>query len=295
MLIVHDVPIMSAAPVPPSGVPDPELITQMADILRGGQVTVLSGAGCSTESGIPDYRGEGNAGRARAPVKFTTFVRDPMARRRYWARSAVGWQRLTQAEPNPAHKALVTLEQAGLLTGLVTQNVDGLHQRAGHKNLVELHGALEQVRCLSCSALESRETLQGRLLSLNPKLENLSAQANPDGGAELDDELVLGFEVATCQACGGHLKPDVVFFGESVPRDRVERAYDWIAGSKGLLVVGSSLTLLSGLRFVKRAREAKQPVGIINLGPTRGDELAQVKIEARLGEVLPAIVAELGL
>lgn len=295
MLFVHDGPTMSAAPVPPSGVPDPALITAMADLLRGGQVTVLSGAGCSTESGIPDYRGEGTAGRARAPVKFTTFVRDPMARRRYWARSAVGWKRLIEATANPAHHALVQMEKAGLLTGLVTQNVDGLHQKAGHQNLVELHGALEQVRCLACSALESREILQHRLLNLNPKLENLSGEANPDGGAELDDELVLGFEVATCAACGGHLKPDVVFFGESVPRDRVEKAYEWISESKALLVVGSSLTLLSGLRFVKRARESGQAVGIINIGPTRGDDLAKVKIEAPLGEVLPAIVAELGL
>lgn len=294
MAIVHD-GSMTSAPVPPSGEADPELVSDMADLLRRGDVTVLTGAGCSTESGIPDYRGEGATKKARAPVKFTTFVRDPMARRRYWARSSVGWRQLTEAVPNPAHEALAKMEQAGLLTGLITQNVDGLHRRAGHENIIELHGGLEQVRCLSCSKLEPREELQGRLLELNPKLTSLPAVKGPDGEPELDDELVLGFEVATCQHCNGHLKPDVVFFGESVPRDRVENAYDWIADSRMLLVAGTSLTLLSGLRFVKRAKEQGKLVGIINLGPTRGDEFAEVKVEARLGQALPEIVEVLGI
>lgn len=273
---------------------EPARIAAIADLLRGGRTTVLGGAGLSTESGIPDYRGEGTARRARAPVKFMTFVRDPMARRRYWARAVVGWSRVQSAAPNDGHHALVALEKAGLLTGVVTQNVDRLHQRAGAEQVVELHGALDQVRCLGCSKLEPREAVQRRLLELNPTFAEQTAQANPDGDAEIDDELVLGFEVATCMSCGGHLKPDVVFFGESVPRDRVEKAYGWVDESDALLVLGTSLQLLSGLRFVRRAREQDKPVAIINLGATRGDDLATVKLEARLGEALPALAAALG-
>jgi NAD-dependent deacetylase sirtuin 4 len=279
---------------PPAPPPDPAELDQAAALLSRGPITVLTGAGCSTESGIPDYRGEGTARRARAPVRFATFVQDPLARRRYWARAVIGWPRIAAARPNPAHRALAELERAGRAAGLLTQNVDRLHHAAGSRRVIELHGALHEVRCLACGAKEDRGQLQARLLALNPAFAGHSAQLNPDGDAELPDALVEGFEVATCRACDGDLKPDVVFFGESVPRPRVEAAYRWVEESAGLLVVGSSLAVLSGHRFVRHAAARGLPVVIANQGETRGDALAQVKLSGRLGAVLPALLERLG-
>ncbi len=257
-------------------------IDRAIELLRG-RVAVLTGAGVSTDSGIPDYRGPGTARRARNPVRFAQFVGDPGWRQRYWARATVGWQRVARAEPNAGHLALCSMQPAGL----ITQNVDGLHQAAGSRDVNELHGSLHRVVCLVCGHTEPREELQERLVLANPGFRGRGADVAPDGDADLED--VDGFRVVDCLRCGGPLKPDVVFFGESVPRDRVERGYATVEAADALLVAGSSLAVFSGFRFVKRAHALGRPVVIATLGPTRGDELAAVKLDAPLGEVLPAL------
>jgi NAD+-dependent protein deacetylase sirtuin 4 len=269
------------------------LLDALVDACRGRRVVVLSGAGISTESGIPDYRGEGTRARARNPIRFDTYVRDPAARTRYWARSMIGWPKLAAARPNPAHEALAALEQAGLVTGLITQNVDRLHHAAGSREIIELHGALAEVRCLACGRLEPRAALQARLVAQNPGWLAHEAALAPDGDADLEVSLAQ-FRVADCEACGGLLKPAVVFFGEQVPQAVVDRGYAKVADAELLLVLGSSLAVFSGLRFVRRAHAAATPVAIVNLGPTRGDPLAQLKIDAPLGQLLPQLRARLG-
>jgi NAD-dependent SIR2 family protein deacetylase len=272
-----------------------ELGTQLdalARLLRGRQVVVLSGAGCSTESGIPDYRGEGTRARARNPIRFQHYVADSSARARYWARAMIGWPKFRTARPNPCHVALAQLERAGRVSGLITQNVDRLHQAAGSERVIELHGALAQVRCLRCGALETRDDLQTRLERLNPDWLEHEAALAPDGDADLEVSLAE-FRVADCRACAGLLKPAVVFFGEQVPQAIVDRAYAEVDEAEVLLVVGSSLAVFSGLRFVKRAEARQLPVAIVNLGPTRGDAIASLKIDARLGELLPELVTRL--
>lgn len=275
-----------------------ERLGDLLDLLRRGRAVALAGAGCSTESGIPDYRGPEGTLRRRRPMQYAEFVGSPEGRARYWSRSAVGWSRFSAARPNPAHAALASLEHAGKVKGVITQNVDGLHHAAGSREVVELHGSLARVRCLDCGRSSCRHALQERLLALNLEwLERLrahgSVESAPDGDAELPAHELSGFRVPGCRACAGVLKPDVVFFGESVPKPHVEAAWRLLDGAELLLVVGSSLTVFSGRRFVYRAREAGVPVAIINLGPTRADELADVKVEARLGEVLPWMATEL--
>ena len=288
----------------------------LVEVLRGRRVVALTGAGCSTESGIPDYRGPDGRFRERAPMRYREFVGSAAARRRYWARSAVGWPRFSRARPNPGHRALAALEGAGLLQGVITQNVDGLHHAAGSRRVVELHGSLGRVRCLDCGGEERRSDLQRRLLELNPGWaerwggagaasggagtagarddgEEDGAELAPDGDAEVAGEAVRSFRVPECWACGGVLKPDVVFFGESVPADWVEEAWRLHETAQALLVVGSSLAVFSGRRFVYRAVEEALPVAVVNLGPTRADESARVKVEARAGEVLPRLVGVL--
>ncbi|MEZ4320101.1 MAG: NAD-dependent protein deacetylase [Myxococcota bacterium] len=255
-------------------------VDALRELLDGRSVCVLTGAGCSTESGIPDYRGPGTARRARNPIQFREFVGNPAWRARYWARSAVGWPRVQLARPNPAHLALAELGWP-----IVTQNVDGLHQAAGSREVVELHGSLAHVVCLGCRDRISRAAFQEALLARNPHLVGQTAELAPDG----DAELVQGADHPACARCGGVLKPDVVFFGESVPRDRVDAAFDLVRSAEVLLVVGSSLTVFSGYRFVKRASEWGRRVAIVNLGPTRGDRLADLVVEGRAGEVLPAL------
>ena len=269
-------------------------ISQLVELCRGRAVLALTGAGCSTESGIPDYRGPGRREPAPTPVQFQAFKRDPETRRRYWARSVAGWQRFQGARPNGAHLALAELEQRAQLAGLITQNVDRLHHAAGSRQVIELHGALERVRCLDCAAIEARRALQLRLLALNPGWPELPATALPDGDAELESRDVLEFEVAACLECGGVLKPDVVFFGENVPRTTVDAAYEMIERADALLVVGSSLSVFSGYRFVRRAAELGKPIGIVNLGPTRGDPLATLRVDGSAGEVLGALERALG-
>jgi len=262
---------------------------QAADLLRGRRIAALTGAGISTESGIPDYRGPATRARARNPIQHGQFVRDAAARRRYWARSAIGWPRVAAAEPNAAHAALADMERTGTVAGVVTQNVDRLHARAGSRRVVELHGALAEVACLACGAREARAETQERLLALNPGFASRAAELAPDGDADLPAELIEGFRVAGCAACGGVLKPDVVFFGGSVAPDVVAAAFALVDGAEALLVVGSSLEVYSGYRFVRRAAERGVPVAIVNLGPTRGDPLAALRWDERACAALPAL------
>ena len=261
----------------------------LADLVGDGGVVVLTGAGISTESGIPDYRGPSGTARRAMPMSVQTFTGSREARQRYWARSHLGWGRMKGAEPNPGHHALARL-QPDLL---ITQNVDGLHERAGSPRLVALHGRIADVICLGCRATTRRTTLHERLTALNPGFAARHAEAHtrPDGDVELDE--TGDFAVPDCDACGGVLKPDVVFFGENVPAPRVQRCYDavdaLVESAGALLVAGSSLTVMSGLRFVKRAARAGTPVVIVNRGATRGDELATYKLDVGCSEFLTAL------
>lgn len=257
----------------------------LVSLCRGRRILALTGAGCSTESGIPDYRGEGTRARARNPVRFDVYVADPHARARYWARALLGWPSFSAARPNRGHEALARLEHAGLVRAVITQNVDRLHHAAGSREVIELHGALAEVRCLACNSIEPRADLQARLLALNPGWLAHEAALAPDGDADLDTSLAE-FRVADCRACGGVLKPNVVFFGEQVPATIVERSYALVEEAELLLVLGSSLAVFSGLRFVRRAAARGLPIAIVTLGPTRGDSLATIKLEAPLGELL---------
>jgi len=269
-----------------------QIVTALAALMRGRRTLVLSGAGLSTESGIPDYRGPSSiAGRTR-PIYYREFVGNEVQRARYWARSSVGWPRVSAALPNPGHVAIARMEQAGAVSGVITQNVDRLHQAAGSTKLLELHGALAEVVCLSCGAREQRQVLQERILALNPGWADgpfRAAASAPDGDAQIDVPADGSFRVPACLRCGGMLKPDVIFFGENVPRSRVERALLMLGEAQALLVVGSSLAVYSGYRFVAQASQDSKPVAIINLGPSRGDPLADIRIEARLGEALPLL------
>ena len=266
----------------------------LADLLRGRSVAVLSGAGVSTESGIPDYRGPDTRENDHTPIRYREFLTEPETRRHYWARSAVGWPAFDAATPNAGHRALARLEAAGVVTGIITQNVDRLHQEAGSERVVELHGALAEVVCLDCGTLSSRRALQDRLLHLNPGWPQEADELAPDGDAELPRSATRSFTVPDCQACGGTLKPKVVFFGEDTAPAPVERAWTLLAEADALLVTGSSLTVYSGFRFVRKAARANQPVGIVNLGPSRGDALAKVCVDGKTGEVLPQLAKAAG-
>lgn len=278
--------------------------------LSDRSTVVLSGAGCSTESGIPDYRGPEGSLRKRSPVQYGEFVRSEGARRRYWARSTAGWARVARARPNAAHVGVARLERAGIVTGVITQNVDGLHQAGGSRRVVELHGSLAQVACLSCGDRTSRGAMQVRLETANPTwlaglgvrsgrdaglpADSATPEPAPDGDMELGDAAYEAFDVPGCLRCGGMLKPDVVFFGENVPKDRVEESRAMVDGARALLVLGSSLTVYSGRRFVYRAVERGVPVAVVNLGPTRADEHATARVDGRLGDVIPRLAEALG-
>lgn len=278
-----------------------EGLDALLDLVRRRRVVVLAGAGCSTESGIPDYRGPEAALRPpRKPVQYQDFVRSEAARARYWARSAIGWPRFSAARPNAGHRALARLEEGGVVRGIITQNVDGLHHAAGSRRVVELHGSLAWVRCLGCGAAGRRDAFQERLRAANAAwaehLDRRTAggiEQAPDGDAELPDSLLEGFGVPACEGCGGVIKPDVVFFGENVPAPRVEEAWRLFAEGEVLLVAGSSLTVFSGRRFVYRAQQEGVPIAVANLGPTRADEAAAVRVDGRLGDLLPALAASL--
>ena len=264
----------------------------LVQLLHGKRWTVLTGAGCSTESGIPDYRGVDTPPRTRASIQHREFVDKPAFRQRYWARSMLGWPQLSAARPNAAHLALTELQRAGIVAGMITQNVDGLHTAAGMHDVVELHGALARVNCLACHAKTSRDVLQDRLRAANPTFVQRAhvAAMTPDGDSELTDAAIEEFTVVPCDVCGGVLMPDVVFFGGSVPKPTLDAAWAAFDAGEVLLVVGSSLTVFSGYRFVRRAAERGIPIAILNRGPTRGDEHATLRVDARAGWALPELV-----
>jgi NAD-dependent SIR2 family protein deacetylase len=258
------------------------------------RVFVLTGAGCSTASGIPDYRDRDGAWKRKPPVTYQAFVGDPATRARYWARSHAGWPMLARARPNAAHRALAMLEARGRITTLVTQNVDGLHQQAGSREVLDLHGRIDAVRCLGCDARVSREDVQAQLLASNPEWTHaVDAAIAPDGDADLDAIDTRDFVAPHCAHCGGLLKPDVVFFGENVPRARVDAAQSALASADAMLVAGSSLMVYSGYRFAVRARDAGLPLAILTRGTTRADALATLKLDADCGESLSGAVEAL--
>ncbi len=250
---------------------------------------VLTGAGCSTDSGIPDYRDTDGGWKRAQPVTYQAFMGDRHTRQRYWARSLVGWRRFGRAHPNATHHALARLEQRGHIVTLLTQNVDGLHQAAGQQRVIDLHGRLNEVRCMACSLRLPRDSFQQQLVQRNPAWAELDAGDAPDGDADLDARDFTRFDVPPCPACGGIMKPDVVFFGENVPRDRVDAAITSLNESEGVLVVGSSLMVFSGYRFVAAAARDGKPVAAVNLGRTRADPLLTLKIEQSCANALAFI------
>ncbi len=271
--------------------PDTVLVSDAAHQLRDWldlhrRVFVLTGAGVSTRSGIPDYRDTDGAWKRPAPVTWQAFVSDPAVYRRYWARSHVGWPLFSVARPNDAHRALVQMERDGPVTTLLTQNVDGLHQVAGSTGVIDLHGRLDCVRCLACTHREHRDALQPRMRALNPGWTPGDAGAAPDGDADLAEAAEARYVPPRCPRCGGLLKPDVVFFGENVPRPRFLQAQEALQGSDALLVVGSSLMVYSGFRFAQMATAANLPIAILNRGTTRADALATLKLNAETGDTL---------
>ncbi|MEE3064642.1 MAG: NAD-dependent deacetylase [Actinomycetota bacterium] len=269
----------------------PELVA----LLTGRRIAVLTGAGISTDSGIPDYRGPDSP--PSNPMTIRQFTSDPAFRQRYWARNHVGWRHMDATQPNAGHRALAALELAGVVTGVVTQNVDLLHTKAGSDNVINLHGTYAQVICLSCGHTMSRAALADELEVLNPgfieRAEAIGGLAvAPDADAVVAD--TTSFHYLDCPRCAGMLKPDIVYFGESVPKDTVTQAFSMIDESDALLVAGSSLTVFSGYRFVRHAAARGIPVAIVNRGPTRGDELATVKLDGGCSELLVLLASELG-
>lgn len=285
--------------VPVTGIepctPDPAVDAAMAAALSAGGVVVLSGAGISTGSGIPDYRGPTGRRRTTAPMQWATFAGDAEARRRYWARGQVGFRRYDAVVPNPAHRAVAAAERAALVTHVVTQNVDGLHQAAGSVAVTELHGSLAEVVCMGCGHREPRPSLAARLDDRNPWIADVAATQLADGDAVLADEHVRRFEVVGCRSCGGDVRPDVVFFGEFVPRDRMRRAKTAVEQARTVLVAGSSLAVGSGWLLLRHAVRHGARVLLATAGTTRGDDLADVRSHEDLVRLLPRVVRRTGV
>jgi NAD-dependent SIR2 family protein deacetylase len=260
-------------------------------ILRGRRIAVLTGAGLSTDSGIPDYRGEGAP--VRTPMTFQQFLAAPEYRKRYWAGSHLGWRRFDDAQPNRGHFALADLEAAGLVDGVITQNVDGLHLKAGSQHVVDLHGSMDRVRCLTCGQAFARGDIADRITAANPWIEHPeSIELSPDGDVQIND--VQDFVIPDCSVCGGILKPEVVFFGEFVPKEKFAEASALVAAADALVIAGSSLVVNSGIRLLEQASRRKLPIVIINRGVTKGDNRATVKIDAGTTETLEALRERLG-
>jgi len=290
--VTAPVPARPGAAGPDRDGPAAEL-RELTELVRAGGVVVLSGAGLSTESGIPDYRGPTGLTRRVAPMTYQAFTRDPLARRRYWARSHVGWRLVAGAVPNAGHLAVAELQRRGLLARVITQNVDGLHQAAGARGVIDLHGRLDRVVCLDCGQRSPRDALELRLAAANAGWRAQITTVQPDGDVDMPDDQLASFRPVGCAVCAGTLKPDVVFFGESVPAERVQRCYATVEAAGALLVLGSSLTVMSGRRFVLRAAGLGVPVAIVNQGVTRADPHAAITLDASLGRLLPALVAGL--
>jgi len=262
-------------------------MTELQDFIQAHpRLAVLTGAGVSTSSGIPDYRDERGEWKRTRPVEFRPFMTDIKVRQRYWARSTVGWPIISRARPNGAHRALAQLESRGIVQTLITQNVDGLHSSAGSRDVIDLHGRLETVRCMSCAHTLPRTELQRQLLADNPAWAEIEGRVAPDGDVDIEGRDYSEFIVPACAECGGILKPDVVFFGENVPRERVDRAFEGVASADALLVVGSSLMVYSGFRFAEAAAAARKPIAAINIGRTRADHLLALKISQPAEEAL---------
>lgn len=259
-----------------------------AFIHANAPVLVLTGAGISTDSGIPDYRDSNGNWKRKQPVQHQEFMQCPATRQRYWARSLVGWPIMQKAQPNLAHHKIAELENNGLLSMIVTQNVDRLHQKAGSDTVIDLHGRADELVCMSCGYREARALMHARCATLNPSLDNVFATAAPDGDADLEMDFSI-FRVPGCPQCAGILKPDVVFFGDNVPRPRVDQAFDALANSRGLLVIGSSLMVFSGFRFARQAHQANTPIAILTQGKTRADELASIKFDSAIAPLLAAV------
>ncbi|WP_440711294.1 NAD-dependent protein deacetylase [Herbiconiux sp. YIM B11900] len=292
------VPLVSSAPDAPASPAvaialSPALddaVREAAQILEGKRVVVLTGAGVSTDSGIPDYRGEGAP--PRNPMTFDQFLASASYRKRYWAGSHLGWRMFDAAAPNDTHRILAELEDAGVVNGVVTQNVDGLHARAGTRHLVDLHGSMDRVNCLSCGQTFARASIAERISTANPWLtEPELVRMAPDGDADVAE--YEAFEVPACTVCGGVLKPDVVFFGEFVPTEKFAEAASMVASSEAMLIAGSSLVVNSGIRLLEQARRRKLPIVIVNRGLTKGDNRATLKIDAGAAETLTALAARL--
>lgn len=280
---------MSAASEDPAS----ELL-QLGKLLQSARPwTVLTGAGISTDSGIPDYRDAQGTWKRPPPVTFQAFMGSLLTRQRYWARSLIGWPVFAQAQPNATHHALTQLQQRGIFGTVITQNVDGLHQRAGSQRVIDLHGRLDQVVCMQCANSLARGIFQEMLLSANPQWQHRTAAIAPDGDADLEGVDFSSFHIPACTHCGGILKPDVVFYGENVPHPRVQQAMASLQNSAGLLVVGSSLMVYSGLRFVNAAQQQALPVAAINLGVTRADGAYQVKLHMPSAVALQALQQQL--
>jgi NAD-dependent SIR2 family protein deacetylase len=267
--------------------------TALIDFIeRHQRLFVLTGAGCSTDSGIPDYRDADGGWKRSQPVTYQAFMSEVLTRKRYWARSLIGWRRFGHALPNATHHALAKLEQRGNVQLLLTQNVDGLHQRAGSRNVVDMHGRLDTVRCMGCEGRFPRHAFQSMLLEHNRAWATLDAADAPDGDADLDGHDFATFVIPPCPDCGGMLKPDVVFFGENVPRDRVATAMKALDDADAMLVVGSSLMVFSGYRFAHAAAKAGKPIAAVNLGRTRADPLLNLKIEQPCAEALAFLLRD---
>jgi len=265
-------------------------LSAAAEIIGRGRVVVLSGAGLSTESGIPDYRGPSGAySRNHTPITYQLFRDDPRGRHRYWARSYIGWPMMRDMKPNAGHLSVAALESCGLVTGVITQNVDSLHHKAGSSSVIDLHGRLDTVMCMGCGLRGSRIALHERIASVNAGWEGAATRINPDGDVDLPESSVDAFVMVDCTACGGPLKPDVVYFGESVPPARVTDSYAMVDAASALLVLGSSLHVYSGRRFVTHAHKLGLPIVIVNQGETKADELATLRLDAPLGVTLTAL------
>ena len=269
-------------------------VEELQAVIQAGGVLVLSGAGISTGSGIPDYRGPNGAySRGHQPMTYQDFLRSEGARRRDWARSHVGWTTFSRAQPNAAHAALAEMEQIGIVDAVITQNVDGLHQSAGSSRVIDLHGRLNRVICLNCGAVQDRMEVHERLVEFNPDFSTHVERINPDGDYEIPNEQLVDFEIVSCLECQGILKPDVVYFGESVPVERVGSAFELVDSSSTLLVLGSSLMVYSGRRFVEHAHKNGKTVVIINQGETRCDHIADIRLDADVVDVAPNLMDQI--